>query len=83
MTKRGIFYIMMSIVSLIIMIVGWIMCNEANSVWENQISQITSGLDITPIWWTSNRIWGVIYLIGGYISILIFGILLYFEYKLK
>lgn len=83
MRKRGIFYIVMILISLITTIVGVILCNEANSVWEIQKAQVTSGLDITHIWWTSNRIWGVIYLIGGYISLIIFGILSYFEFKLK
>ena len=83
MTKRGIFYIVMILISLIIMIVGMILCNEANSVWDIQMAQITSGLDTTPIWWTSNRIWGVIYLLGGIVSLIIFGILSYFEFKLK
>lgn len=83
MRKRGFFYIVMIHISLITTIVSVILCNEANSVWNNQMTQTTSGLDITPIWWSSNHIWGVIYLLGGFISLIIFGILSYFEFKLK
>ena len=81
MTKRDIFYIVMIVISLITLIAGMILCSEANSIWDIQMAQITSGLDISPVWWTPTRIWGDICLLGGIIGLIGMGILAAFEFN--
>lgn len=80
MTKRGIFYIVMIVISLITLIAGLFLCSDANAVWDVQIAQITSGLDIAAVFWTPTRIWGAICLLGGIVSLIGFGILASFEF---
>ena len=80
MTKREIFYIVMMVISIVIMIVGVLLCSDANSVWDVQMAQITSGLNISPVWWTPTRIWGDICLLGGLLSLIGFGILTVYEF---
>jgi hypothetical protein len=80
MTKKEIFYIVMMVISIIILIVGVVLCKDANSVWDVQMAQITSGLDISPVWWTPTRIWGDICMLGGLLSLIVFGILTAYEF---
>ena len=81
MTKREIFYIVMMVISIIITIVGMVLFSDSNAAWDVQMAQITSGLDISPVWWTPTRIWGNICLLGGLPSLIGFGILTYYEFN--
>ena len=70
----------MIVITLIALIMGMILCSEANAVWDVQIAQITSGLDITAVYWTPTRIWGAICILGGIVGLIVFGILTAFEF---
>lgn len=56
MTKRGIIYLVFSILGLALCILGCCLCADARADYAYQIAQVTSGLDITPVFWTTNRI---------------------------
>lgn len=56
MTKRGIIYLVLSILFLGLCILGCCLCADARADYAYQIAQVTSGLDITPVFWTTNRI---------------------------
>ena len=55
MTKRGIIYLIFSILGLALCILGCCLCADARADYAYQIAQVTSGLDITPVFWTANR----------------------------
>ena len=74
MTKRGIIYLIFSILGLALCILGCCLCADARADYAYQIAQVTSGLDITPVFWTTNRIWGIITGFGGLIGWLAFGV---------
>ena len=75
MIKRKFFYEMMMVISIIILIAGIILCIDENAAWDVQMAQITSGMDISPVFWTDTRILGVAYLLGGILNLIGFGIL--------
>lgn len=83
MTKKEIPYIVVIIVivTLINLIAGVILCSEANSIWDIQMAQITSGLDVSPVYWTQTRVGGAICLLVGLICLIGMSIIAVHEFN--
>lgn len=79
MTKRRIVCLILSILFFGLCILGCCLCAETRAGYAYQIAQVTSGLDITPVFWTANRILGIITGVCGLVGWLAFGVATFFE----